>query len=150
MPARESDSRPRAGSKPVAGPLDGDGKPRILIVDDNADAGTSLGRLLTLLDYETLVVQDGPSALRELETFRPGAVLLDLGMPGMDGLQTAARIRELPAGREVALIAVTGWGQERDRQRTEAAGFTAHLTKPVNTDQLESLLKQILRQRQPT
>lgn len=120
-------------------------KPRVLIVDDNADAGTSLGRLLSLLDYETRVVPDGVSALREVEQFRPGAVLLDLGMPGMDGLRTAQRIRELPTNSAVHLIAVTGWGQERDRQRTESAGFAAHLTKPVNTAQLESLLHQLLR-----
>lgn len=120
------------------------GKPRVLIVDDNADAGTSLGRLLSLLDFDTLVVRDGESAIREVERFRPGAVLLDLGMPGMDGLRTAEQIRQLPLNAAVHLIAVTGWGQERDRQRTESAGFVAHLTKPVNTAQLESLLQQLL------
>jgi CheY-like chemotaxis protein len=148
MPAKETDRVARTGSL-RAGSSSGGNLPRVLIVDDNADAANSLGRLLTLLDYQTLVVHDGPSAIREVEHFAPGVVLLDLGMPGMDGLQTAEQIRALPAARNVSLIAVTGWGQERDRQRTEAAGFIAHLTKPVNTDQLEALLNQLLREHKP-
>jgi len=149
MSAKNDDRALQGVSPHSAGSASNGSKPRILIVDDNADAGNSLGRLLTLLDYQTLVVHDGPSAIREVEQFTPGVVLLDLGMPGMDGLQTAERIRALPTGPSVNLIAVTGWGQERDRQRTEAAGFIAHLTKPVNTDQLEALLKQLLRQPKP-
>jgi CheY-like chemotaxis protein len=149
MAAKEIDRGPRLGMPPGAGAPGNGNQPRVLIVDDNADAANSLGRLLSLLGYQTLVVHDGPSAIREVERFSPGVVLLDLGMPGMDGLQTAEQIRALPAGRDVFLIAVTGWGQERDRQRTEAAGFIAHLTKPVNTDQLESLLKRLLRQPKP-
>ena len=144
MPAPESESRPHAAAATRPDVAKGR-KPRVLIVDDNADAGNSLGRLLALLDYETLVVHDGPSAIAQVEQFSPGVVLLDLGMPGMDGLETAQRIRALPASQNVSFIAVTGWGQDRDRQRTEAAGFVAHLTKPVNTDQLEALLRKLLR-----
>jgi CheY-like chemotaxis protein len=113
-------------------------------VDDNADAANTLSRLLTLMGHETAVVHDGPSALGQVEQFRPRLVLLDLGMPGMDGLETAELMRRQPWGRDVALIAVTGWGQDRDRQRTQAAGFAAHLTKPVNIDQLEAAINQVL------
>lgn len=120
---------------------------RILIVDDNADAATSLGRLLCLMGHETLVVNDGVAAIQEVRHFRPAVVLLDLGMPGMDGLETAELIRKEPQGRDLALVAVTGWGQERDRERTSAAGFVAHLTKPVNMDQLERTLERILNSR---
>jgi len=118
-------------------------KARILVVDDNADAANSLGRLLTLLGYEVRVVHDGASAITETGLFRPRAVLLDLGMPIMDGFDTAREIRSRPEYVDIALIAITGWGQERDRQRTEAAGFAAHLIKPVNLDQLEAVLSSL-------
>jgi CheY-like chemotaxis protein len=116
---------------------------RILIVDDNADAATSLGRLLSLLGHEIEVVHGGAAALARIEPFSPHAVLLDLGMPGMDGLETAERIRNGPPGARPVLIAITGWGQEQERRLTEAAGFAAHLTKPVNLDQLEAVLSQV-------
>jgi CheY-like chemotaxis protein len=118
--------------------------PRILVVDDNVDAASGLGRLLSLLGYDVRVVNDGAAAVAEIGPFAPQAVLLDLGMPGMDGLQTAERIRQCEKGHDVYLIAVTGWGQDKDRQRTEAAGFVAHLTKPVNLDQLEALLSRLI------
>jgi CheY-like chemotaxis protein len=114
--------------------------PRILVVDDNADAANSLGRLLNLSGYEVHVAHDGLAALGEVTKFQPQVVLLDLGMPGMDGLETASRIRQLTAGKQLSLIAVTGWGQDEDRQRTQAAGFTAHFVKPIKIDQLEALL----------
>ena len=103
---------------------------RILVVDDNADAATSLGRLLNLSGYEIRVAHDGKAALAEVATFQPHVVLLDLGMPGMDGLETAAGIQQLVGGKDISLIAVTGWGQQEDRERTEAAGFVAHFVKP--------------------
>jgi len=124
----------------ISAPDSAAAKPRILIVDDNADAANSLGRLLTLIGHEVRVVHDGASAVAETELFRPRAVLLDLGMPIMDGFDTARQIRSRAEFQDVALIAITGWGQERDRQSTEAAGFAAHLIKPVNLDQLEAVL----------
>jgi CheY-like chemotaxis protein len=130
-------------SAPHGGDLQANGrsiKPRILVVDDNADAASGLGRLLSLLGNEVRVVHDGAAALSEIDRFRPQAVLLDLGMPIMNGFETAEQIRARPESKDIALVAITGWGQNRDRQRTEAAGFAAHLTKPVNLDQLEAVL----------
>jgi signal transduction histidine kinase/ActR/RegA family two-component response regulator len=114
---------------------------RILVVDDNRDAASSLGMLLELRGAEVLVVHDGPAALKALATHQPSVVLLDIGMPGMDGYEVARRIRQQPEHRDVTLIALTGWGQEEDRQRSRAAGFDYHLTKPADVAALESLLR---------
>jgi CheY-like chemotaxis protein len=119
-------------------------KPRILVVDDNTDAASSLGRLLTLLGNEVLVLYSGEDALTQIEPFKPRLVLLDLGMPGMDGFETATRIRGGFGSEAPMLIAVTGWGQEQDRVRSEESGFVEHLTKPVNIEQLEALLARLL------
>jgi CheY-like chemotaxis protein len=117
---------------------------RVLIVDDNKDAASSLGRLLTLLGHETHVVHDGPTALSAVPQFQPQVVFLDLGMPGMDGFETAAQMRAAPGGDRLSIVALTGWGEKEDRERTEHAGFAAHLIKPVNVDQLEAALKGLL------
>src|SRR5262245_36572560 len=117
--------------------------PRILVVDEKAAAATSLDRFIHLSGYEISIAHDGLGALDEVTRFRPQVVLLDLGMPGMDGLETASRIRELPAGKDLALIAVTGWGQDEDRERTGKAGFAAHFVKPIKLGQLEALLSRI-------
>jgi CheY-like chemotaxis protein len=113
---------------------------RILIVDDNRDGARSLGRLLKLLGAEAQVVHDGPAALQIIPSYAPTVVLLDIGMPGMDGYEVARRIRQQPAGRDLMLIALTGWGQEDDRRRTSQAGFDHHLLKPADIAALESLL----------
>jgi CheY-like chemotaxis protein len=115
-------------------------KIRILVVDDNADAANSLGRLLSLLGKEVRVALNGEAALAQLAQFDADVVLLDLGMHGMDGFETAQQIRARVDWKDVALIALTGWGQEQDRQRTDAAGFAAHLVKPVNIDQVEAAI----------
>jgi CheY-like chemotaxis protein len=86
------------------------------------------------------VVHDGAAALRALDACRPDVVLLDLGMPEMDGYSVARRIRERPEHRDVVLIALTGWGQEEDRRRTRIAGFDHHLTKPADLGALQALL----------
>jgi CheY-like chemotaxis protein len=124
--------------------IGGSAKPRILVVDDNADAANSLGRLLGLLGNEVRVANDGAAALVEIERFQPRAVLLDLGMPIMDGFEAAEQIRARPEWQHIALVAVTGWGQDRDRQRTQEAGFVAHLIKPVDLNQLEIILRRIM------
>jgi signal transduction histidine kinase/CheY-like chemotaxis protein len=113
---------------------------RVLIVDDNSDAATSLSRMLDLLGYETRTEQDGAAGLEAVSEFRPAVVLLDLGMPKLNGYEVARRIREQPRGNEVVLIAVTGWGQLQDKQRTFNAGFDHHLVKPVESTALARLL----------
>jgi CheY-like chemotaxis protein len=113
---------------------------RVLVVDDNRDAAESLGLLLMLLGAEVRVVNDGPAALAEIPDFQPTVVLLDIGMPGMDGYEVARRIRQRPEGRDLMLIALTGWGQEEDRRRTSQAGFDHHLLKPADMTALKSLL----------
>jgi CheY-like chemotaxis protein len=119
-------------------------KVRILVIDDNADAAHSLGRLLSLLGKEVRVALDGESGLAELESFPADVVLLDLGMHGMDGFETAQAIRARSDWNNVALVALTGWGQEQDRQRTLDAGFAAHLVKPVNIDQVEATISRAM------
>jgi PAS domain S-box-containing protein len=114
---------------------------RILVVDDNKDAAKSLAILLsTLHGQDARVAFDGPSALDLAEEFRPEVLLLDLGLPEMDGYDVARSIRRRPWGAEVMIIALTGWGQEEDRRRSEEAGFNHHLVKPVNPIILEQLL----------
>lgn len=113
---------------------------RVLVVDDNADAAEALGMLLGALGAEVQVVHDGPAALARAPDFRPDVVLLDLGMPGMNGLEVARRLRADPALRHVLLVALTGWGQSEDRRRTREAGFDHHLVKPADLDALQSLL----------
>jgi CheY-like chemotaxis protein len=112
----------------------------VLVVDDNQDAADSLATLLGLLGADARVVYSGPDALATLDAYRPGAVLLDIGMPGMDGHEVARRIRERPEHRGVTLIALTGWGQDADRRRSRMAGFDHHLIKPADLDALRSLL----------
>lgn len=113
---------------------------RILVVDDNRDSASSLATLLELSGHETRTVYDGADAVREAEAFGPDVVLLDIGLPGMDGHEAARRIRALPHGRQVLLVAVTGWGQEEDRRRSSEAGFDHHMVKPVRAAVLEELL----------
>jgi len=115
---------------------------RFLVVDDNADAATSLALLLRFSGHEVHVAHDGEAALRVAETALPDAVLLDVGMPGMDGYEVARRLRERPATRGVVIIAVTGYGAEADRSRGRAAGFDYHLTKPIELASVENLLAQ--------
>ena len=118
----------------------GTGPNRVLVVDDNKDAADSLGMLLEFLGAEVRVVHDGFAALEAMSTFKPTLVLLDLGMPGMNGLEVARRVRQDPAARDVRLVALTGWGQREDRRRTTEAGFDYHLVKPADLGALQSIL----------
>ena len=114
---------------------------RLLVVDDNLDSADSLGLLLRTLGASVRVAYDGGSALEILDTFRPDAILLDLGMPGMDGHEVARRVRERPEHRDVLLIALTGFGSEEDVQRTRASGFDEHCVKPVELARLKRMLE---------
>ncbi|MGH8171101.1 MAG: ATP-binding response regulator, partial [Steroidobacteraceae bacterium] len=113
---------------------------RILIADDNHDAAVSLGMLLQAMGHDTRVVGDGIEALEEAELFRPDVVLLDIGMPRLDGYETARRLRNRPWAAATQIVAVTGWGQETDRQRAKNAGFHRHLVKPVSLEALSEIM----------
>jgi len=113
---------------------------RILVVDDNHDAAETLGVLLGLLGAETRVVHDGAAALAAFRSYEPAVVLLDLGLPGMDGFEIARRMRSEPNGPRATLIALTGWGQEDDRKRSKGAGIDMHLVKPVDLPTLRDAL----------
>jgi len=117
---------------------------RILIVDDNKDSAISLGMMLELMGHETRMVHDGLAALEAALAFRPDVVLLDLGLPKLNGYEVCRRIREQPWGEAVVLIAQTGWGQEEDKCRSKEAGFNFHMVKPIDPDALEKLLAGLL------
>jgi len=119
---------------------------RILVVDDNRDAATSMARMLELLGHQTCLAFDGPEAVEAADKFRPEVVLLDIGLPKLNGYDVARKIREQPWGREIVLIALTGWGQEEDQRRSHEAGFDFHLTKPVSIEKIGQLLAEISNQ----
>jgi CheY-like chemotaxis protein len=113
---------------------------RFLIVDDNVDAAMTLASLLGIAGHATYVAHDGNAALKAFGDHRPDVVLLDIGLPKIDGLEVCRRIRQVPTGHDVTLIALTGWGQDHDRYRSIEAGFDHHLVKPIKLDVLMTLL----------
>lgn len=113
---------------------------RILIADDNRDNADSMAMLLKSLGHEVRTAYDGEQAVEAAATLRPDVVLLDLGMPRLDGYEAGRRIREHPGCRDIVLVAMTGWGQDEDRRRTDEAGFHHHLVKPVDPAELMKLL----------
>jgi CheY-like chemotaxis protein/anti-sigma regulatory factor (Ser/Thr protein kinase) len=134
-PVRALDSPTAANESRVP-----DGR-RMLVVDDNHDAASSLALLLQLMGHDVRVAHDGEEALRLAQQFRPQTMLLDLGMPGMDGYEACRRIRSADWGKGVRLIAITGWGKEEDRRKSAQAGFDLHLVKPVDPETLAQLLR---------
>ncbi len=116
---------------------------RILAVDDNRDAVDSLASMLQIAGHVTRTAYDGLEATEVAEVFRPEVVLLDIGLPKMNGYEVARHIRQQPWGKGMILIALTGWGQEDDKRRATASGFDHHLTKPVEPTALENLLATI-------
>jgi len=115
---------------------------RLLIVEDNQDAARSQARLLELQGHAVSVACDGAEAIEQAAAFRPEAVLLDIGLPGVDGYEVARRLRHQPGGRELLLVAQTGWGQEDDRRKTADAGFDMHLVKPIDMAALLHFLEE--------
>ena len=115
---------------------------RILVVDDNIDVAASLTTLLEMQGHEVLSAHDGVEAIAKARDNVIDAALLDIGMPKLDGIETARRLREMPGGRKVLLVALTGWGQDKDRERTRNAGFDHHLVKPVDPATLAEILRE--------
>jgi CheY-like chemotaxis protein len=113
----------------------------VLVVDDNRDAAEVLAESLRALGHTVRVAHDGPDALEVLASFPPEVVLLDLGLPVMDGFELAARIRGEARFAGVGLFAVTGYGQDADRRRTAEAGFNAHLVKPVDVQEVDAAIR---------
>jgi signal transduction histidine kinase/ActR/RegA family two-component response regulator len=116
---------------------------RVLIVDDNQDAADMLGKALSLWGQIVRVAHDGPSALKIVETFKPNLALLDIGLPAMDGYELARRLRAMPALAATRLVAVTGYGEARDRLAAEQAGFDEHVVKPVTLAALRQVLSRV-------
>ena len=113
---------------------------KILVVDDNQDAAKTLALLLQMTGHQVQTAHDGGAALRLAEEFRPEVILLDIGMPVLNGYDTCRALRQKPWGKEVLIIALTGWGQETDRRKSADAGFDGHLVKPVDHAELMKLL----------
>lgn len=113
---------------------------RILVVDDNLDAAEGLAMLLSLRGHDVATAYDGQHAIEQARKLQPDVVLLDIGLPRLDGFEVARRLREEHTSRPMLLVALTGYGQERDRVRAREAGFDHHLLKPVRLEMLEGLL----------
>jgi len=134
---------PAARARPAQRQSDLSLSRRVLIADDNHDAAVSLSMLLQSLGHDTRVVHDGIEALEEAEFFHPEVVLLDIGMPRLDGYETARRIARRPWAAATQIVAVTGWGQETDRHRAKEAGFHRHLVKPADLDTLIDVMSRV-------
>lgn len=113
---------------------------RILVTDDNRDAANSLAMLLKISGHQVDTAYDGAEAIRKAEANHPDVILLDLGMPGKNGYEVCRSIRQVPWGKDIRIVALTGWGQEQDRRKTRDAGFDHHLVKPVSPDALKEAL----------
>jgi CheY-like chemotaxis protein len=118
---------------------------RILVVDDNEDGANSLGQMLQMMGNEVRVAHDGLAAIEAAEACRPQVILLDIGMPKLDGYDACRRIRNEAWGKNTVLIALTGWGQDEDRRRTREAGFDYHLVKPVESSTLVKVFADVTR-----
>jgi len=113
---------------------------RILVVDDNADSALSMAMMLSMMGHETRTAYDGEAAVRIAEDFRPHVVLLDIGLPKLNGYEVAQHIRQQDWGGAMFLVAVTGWGQDEDRRRAQDAGMNLHMVKPVEPAALDRVL----------
>ena len=142
LPARTPPEEPADIDEGADAPVAGAGM-KILVVDDNRDAADTCAALLELSGHHVQTAYTGRRALELAETFRPHAILMDIGLPDFDGYQLAAKVRAAPWGRAIILIAVTGWGREEDRRRAFDAGCDHHLTKPIAPETVESLLQSL-------
>jgi signal transduction histidine kinase/ActR/RegA family two-component response regulator len=137
---------PIAEALPEAPAADEPGTPRrslrVALLEDNADARASLAELLELCGYEVITAANGPVALRLIQQAHPDVCLVDIGLPGMDGYEVALQMRRLPTGKDLFLVALTGYGSPEEKERATASGFDAHLTKPADIAELDRLLTQ--------
>jgi PAS domain S-box-containing protein len=142
-PAQKENSMTEA-----ANPPGGERQPkrrRVMVIDDNKDAAESMSMLFELWGHEVICAYDGRAALEAAAKYRPDAVFLDIGLPGMDGYEIAERLRELPESAHTVLVAITGYGQDEDRRRSREAGIDHHLVKPVAPETLQKLLESLER-----
>ncbi|UXH80752.1 PAS domain-containing protein [Roseateles amylovorans] len=139
LPLAVDVARPAPGAE-LPGELEELAARRVLIADDNIDAADSLAMLFELMGSEAKVVHNGMDAVHQAEQFQPDLVFLDIGMPGLNGYEACARIKATPWGRDMVLVALTGWGQDKDRLRAREAGFDGHLVKPVNPEAIKALI----------
>ncbi len=137
-PTGAKEANERSAPRPTVEPAR-----RLLIVDDNVDSAESLAEVLALAGHKVRTAHDGPNALREVQSHLPEIILLDIGLPRMDGYEVARRVRQLPNLGTTTLIAMTGYGQEEDRRKSQEAGFDYHLVKPVDLDEVRRLLGSI-------
>ena len=137
--------QPPAGERPAQATPEASQRKRILVVDDNVDAAEAVSRLLRVRQHEVMVVHDGVAALAAANQMNPDVVLLDLGLPKLDGIAVARRLRQRTDGPRPLLVATTGFGQAEDKARTAAAGFDHHLTKPIDPRELHALVQAIVR-----
>ena len=119
---------------------------RVLLVDDNPDSSEPLSLLLQTRGHETRISTDGEEAIATADAFRPDCVVLDLGLPRMDGYEVARRLRTRPYGADLVLVALTGWAGKDVRSKAAEAGFDYHLVKPVNWEELEHIVEKAERQ----
>jgi PAS domain S-box-containing protein len=145
LPALADDSTEAAASQQPAAPDHGPRGRRVLVVDDNSDSAETMVILLQIWGHDVHVATDGPTALAVAAERRPEVVLLDIGLPGMNGYDVARRLREIPGMEHVVLVAMTGYGQEEDRRRSWEAGFTRHLVKPIASEILKEVLGDLRR-----
>src|SRR5438552_3409473 len=138
LPAASEEIRPGPAPEPVP-----QRAARVLLVEDNPDTAESLTMLLELLGHRVRAVHDGVAALDAARTNVPDVMLVDIGLPGMDGYEVARRVRRDPHVRHVVLVALTGYGREEDKQHAMAAGFDYHLVKPVKPDALHGLVARL-------
>lgn len=145
LPAREPAAN---GTRTPGQPTSG--RRRVLIVDDNRDGAASLGMMLSLHGHDTRTAHDGLEAIELAEAFRPDLMLLDIGLPKMSGYDVCRRIRGEPWGHSIVIVAVTGWGQDEDRRRSQEVGFNQHILKPIDFPALEKLLASLATSTRPS
>ena len=146
LPAREVEAPPGAAGASGTAPASAAAAAmplRILVVDDNADGAESLAKFLSLFGHEVRLAHDGEAALAAAAEFQPDTILLDIGLPDMEGYEVCRRIRSQPWGERLAVIALTGWGDQEAQRRSKEAGFDRHLVKPVGEELLMSTLSSL-------